>query len=74
MDHSHKDYNVAAAIAANGQDEQEAIKGYYQLLQVIIDPEDKKIIEEIISDEKNHAELLAKLALKYDGYIEAAAE
>jgi rubrerythrin len=66
------DYKVAAAIAANNQDEQEAIKGYYELLQVLVDPEDKKIIQEIISDEKNHADLLTKLALKYDGDIAEA--
>jgi rubrerythrin len=70
----HTDYKVAAAIAANNQDEQEAIRGYYDLLEVLIDPEDKKVIEEIISDEKNHSELLTKLALKYDGGIATAEE
>lgn len=68
----HVDYNVAAAIAANNQDEHEAIKGYYELLQVLMDPEDKKVIQEIISDEKNHADLLTQLALKYDGNIAEA--
>ena len=66
------DYKVAAAIAANNQDEQEAIKGYYELLAMLMDPADKAIIEEIISDEKNHGHLLAELALKYDGNIAEA--
>lgn len=63
------DYKVAAAIAANNEDEHEAIKGYYELLEVITDPADQAIIKEIISDEKNHSSLLTKLALKYDSNI-----
>lgn len=66
------DYNVAAILADANRDEQEAIQGYYEMLKSLVDPEDKKIIEEIISDEKNHAELLAKLAFKYDGNIPTA--
>jgi rubrerythrin len=67
-----RDYKVAAAIAANEQDEQAAIQGYYELLQVVVDPEDRAAIEEIISDEKNHAKVLADMALKYDGNIATA--
>ena len=65
-------FSVAAAIAANNQDEQEAIKGYYELLNVITDPADQAIIKEIISDEKNHSHLLTDLALKYDTNIAEA--
>jgi rubrerythrin len=65
-------YKVAAAIAANNEDEQEAIKGYYELLELVTDSGDQAIIKEIISDEKNHSDLLTKLVLKYDsGIIEA---
>ena len=66
------DYNVAAGIAANMADEAEAIQGYLELMKIIIDPEDKKILAEIISDEKNHAHLLRDMSLKYDGNIKEA--
>lgn len=64
-----ENYAIAAAIAANNEDEHEAIKGYYELLELITDPADQDIIKEIISDEKNHSHLLSTLALKYDGNI-----
>lgn len=66
------DYKIAAAIALNTADENTAIEGYYELLDLLASPEDKDIIREIISDEKNHRELLAKLAEKYDGNIPTA--
>ncbi len=62
-------YKIAAAIAANNSDEQGAIQGYCELLELITDPADQAIVKEIISDEKNHSTLLTKLALKYDSNI-----
>jgi len=67
-----ENFSIAAAIAANNEDEHEAIKGYYELLELISDPADQDVIKEIISDEKNHAERLSNLALKYDSNIAAA--
>jgi rubrerythrin len=65
-------YKISAAIAANNADEQQAIQGYYQLLELITDPTDQATIKEIISDEKNHSDLLTKLVLKYDSNIPEA--
>jgi rubrerythrin len=67
-------YKIAAAIAANNEDEQEAIKGYYELLDLMTDPADQAVIKEIISDEKNHSDLLTHLVLKYDSNIAEAAD
>ena len=67
-----EDYKIAAAIAANNEDEHEAIKGYCELLEVLTDPEDIAQIKEIISDEKNHAHMLTNMALKYDSGIAEA--
>lgn len=64
-----RNYKVAAAIVANNEDEHEAIKGYYELLEILTDETDRAQIEEIISDEKNHAHMLTNMALKYDGGI-----
>jgi hypothetical protein len=69
---NHSQFDIAAAIAANNEDEQEAIKGYYELLKVVVDPVDQEVIKEIIADEKNHSALLTKLAMKYDGAIQMA--
>jgi len=66
-----KDYKIVALIAANNEDEQEAIHGYYELLASLTDPEDIAQIEEIISDEKNHSHMLTNMALKYDNIEEA---
>lgn len=64
-----KRMQIASLISKNNEGEQDAIEGYQELLSVIGD-EDKEavdIINEIISDEKNHSEKLNKLAEKYDG-------
>lgn len=61
------DMDIAALISKNAEGEYDAIKGYQELLVVIgNDPEAKSVIDEIISDEKNHAERLNELMLKYD--------
>jgi rubrerythrin len=67
-----KDYTIAQAIAANNQDEQEAIEGYLKLLPLLTDPADVAQIQEIISDEKEHSHRLTEMQLKYDGGIEEA--
>lgn len=63
-----KRMNIAAEITKNNEGELDAIEGYQELLSFIGD-EDKEaveVIEEIISDEKNHIERLNELMLKYD--------
>jgi len=67
-------YKVAAGIAANIADEETAIKGYYELLSTLIDPNDILEIKEIISDEKNHAQKLKAILLKYDGNVPTATD
>ena len=67
-----KNYAVAAVIAGNNQDEQEAIEGYLKLLEILTDPEDIAQIEEIMSDEKEHSRRLTEMQLKYDGGVREA--
>lgn len=63
-------YIIGQEIAQNAMDEQEAIKGYYKLLTYSrLADEDKKLIEDIIAEEKKHAYMLAIMAMKYDGEI-----
>ena len=63
--------SIAALIAENNQDEQEAIKNYEVLLSCLNDvgasKEQIATIEEIISDEKNHSMRLNQLLLDFDG-------
>lgn len=67
-------YVLAQAIAANAEDEQEAIKGYYNLLSFPrLSDEDRELINEIIAEEKKHAYMLAIMAMKYDGEVKAEA-
>lgn len=61
-------YSIAAEIYKNIEDENKAIEKYMSLLSILPD-EDKHIVEEIVSDEKNHREVLKELAYKYDGSI-----
>ena len=57
-------------IAENNQSEQDAIKNYEVLLSCLKDvgatDEQLAVIEEIISDEKNHTVLLNQLLQEYD--------
>ena len=59
---------IAALLSKNNKGEQDAIEGYHPLLSVIgdSDAEAVSIINEIISDEKNHSEKLSALTEKYD--------
>lgn len=55
--------------AKNIADEAEAIEGYYPLLDELIekgDTDGANIVKEIISDEKNHLNLLQVIMMKYD--------
>lgn len=67
---------IAVEIAKNVKDEWEAIEGYQKLLETLkandADEETVAQVEEIISDELNHAEVLRKEMKKYDGGIETA--
>lgn len=63
-------YVLGQAIAQNAMDEQEAIKGYYNLLSYSsLKDEDRELINEIIAEEKKHAYMLAIMAMKYDGEV-----
>lgn len=55
--------------AKNIKDEAEAIEGYYPLVEALEAEDDKDclaLVKEIISDEKNHLNLLQGIMLKYD--------
>jgi rubrerythrin len=66
-------YPVAKIIAALIEDEWEAIEGYIGILENGgLDAKDIDQIEEIISDEKQHAQVLAEISKKYDGNIPVA--
>ncbi len=56
---------ISSLLRANAQDENDAMRKYYQLLTILTDKEDIDIIKEIISDEKNHEKLLNQLDYKY---------
>lgn len=61
---------VATGINVNAIGEYDAMRGYTDFLVqfgMALSPEDVAIIEEIISDEKNHAIKLAAMACRYDG-------
>lgn len=51
--------------------ESNTVEDYYELKELLTDLEDIAIIDEIISDEKNHIELFNNLIKKYD-HIEPA--
>ena len=62
--------SIAALIAENNQDEQEAIKNYEVLLSCMKDigasDDQLAVVEEIVSDEKNHSMRLTQLLQEYD--------
>lgn len=64
---------IAAQIALNNEAEWDAIEGYQKLIPFLRrkgDLESVAQIEEIISDELNHSEVLRAMMKKYDGGIE----
>ncbi len=65
-------YTIASQIALNNKAEWDAIEGYQKLIPFFEaqgDDDAVAQIEEIISDELNHSEVLRKLMKKYDGGI-----
>lgn len=61
--------SVKEYCAKNIADEAQAIEGYYPLLAALEEADDKdgvEIIKEIISDEKNHLNLLQVIMAKHD--------
>lgn len=58
-------HSTSAIIHKNLADEHTAIQGYEEMLETITDKEDIAVIEEIISEELKHIELLTKMAKKY---------
>ena len=67
--------DIAAQISINNEGESNAITGYYKLIPFFKSVGDQEAIDqvsEIISDEKNHQEILNKLQMKYDGRIPVA--
>lgn len=61
--------SVKELCAKNIADEAEAIEGYYPLLDELEAAGDKEgiaLVKEIISDEKNHLNLLQGIMLKHD--------
>lgn len=67
------DQTIAAQIALNNKAEWDAIEGYQKLIPFLKrkgDWESVEQLQEIISDELNHAEVLRAMMKKYDGGIE----
>lgn len=61
--------SVKELCAKNIADEAEAIEGYYPLLEALEEEKDEEsiaMIKEIISDEKNHMNLLQAIMLEHD--------
>ena len=68
--------SVKELCAKNIADEAEAIEGYYPLVEALEAEGDKEclaLVKEIISDEKNHLNLLQGIMMKYDN-IEIAGD
>lgn len=66
---------VASQISLNIKGEFGAIEDYNKLIDFLAMYDDQEGIDqvrEIISDEKNHSEVLNKLLMKYDGNIPVA--
>lgn len=61
--------SIKELCAKNIADEAEAIEGYYPLLEALEEEKDEEgvaLVKEIISDEKNHLNLLQGLMMEYD--------
>lgn len=68
---------IAELVAKNMKDEAEAIEGYLPLLAALKEKGDEKgiaLVEEIISDEKNHQNILQVILLEHDGGIKIASD
>jgi rubrerythrin len=61
--------SVKEYCAKNIADEAQAIEGYYPLLEALVEANDLEganLVKEIISDEKNHLNLLQVIMAKHD--------
>lgn len=61
--------SIKELCAKNIADEAEAIEGYYPLLEALEEEKDEDaiaIVKEIISDEKNHLNLLQVIMMEHD--------
>lgn len=61
--------SIKELCAKNIADEAEAIEGYYPLLEELEEAKDEEsiaLVKEIISDEKNHLNLLQAIMLAHD--------
>jgi rubrerythrin len=68
---------IAELVAKNMKDEAGAIEGYLPLLNALKEKGDEKgvaLVEEIISDEKNHQNILQVILLEHDGGIKIAGD
>lgn len=68
---------IAELVAKNMKAEAEAIEEYLPLLNALKEAGDEKgvaLIEEIISDEKNHQNILQVILLEHDGGIKIAGD
>lgn len=68
---------LSVLTAKNIEAEADAIQGYYPLiaaLEGIGDKEGADVVREIVSDEKNHLNLLQGILMKHDGEIRIAAD
>lgn len=59
------DNDISAEIHKNIADENDAIKGYYELRKIVTDPDDTKSINGIIEEELKHVRILTKMLDKY---------
>lgn len=69
--------DVAELVAKNMKAEAEAIEEYIPLIDALAaagDEEGANIVREIVSDEKNHQNLLQAILLHHDGGIKIAAD
>lgn len=68
---------IAELVAKNMKAEAEAIEEYLPLLNALKEAGDEKgvaLVEEIISDEKNHQNILQVILLEHDGGIKIAGD
>lgn len=72
IDGGNVNHQLASKIAFNMKAESEAIEFYNELLTYDLTDEDRKQIEEFISDEKNHLQGLSEMVTHYDGDIPTA--
>ena len=64
--------DVAELVAENMKSEADALRLYIKLKQALIEANDEegaKAVDEIMSDEKNHSNMLQVIMLRHDGGV-----